>query len=106
MFAIETGHAAMPMAHVFAKTDVRNYHHLRATRLNCPNCLLNNPVIGISAAGLLIFIVRDSEENNRLQPAILNLASFISDVAEGQLKDAGHARDRAAFGKLLANEQG
>ena len=67
--------------------------------------LLNNPVFGISGAGLFVFLFGNPEEKNRLQPEILNALCFIDSFLHGQLKNPRHARDRPALIQFLTHEK-
>ncbi len=44
MLAVDPGHAAMAMAHVFAQANIRDYDQLRASGLDRANGLLHDAV--------------------------------------------------------------
>lgn len=105
MFAVDAGYAAMPMAHVFAKTNIRDRDHLGTFLLDCVKRFLNDAVLREGAACLLVFLVRDAKKQNCLESGVLRPARLIDNFVDGELKNAGHARDGAAFVDLVADEK-
>ena len=105
MFAVDACYAAMPMAHVFAKTNIRDRDQLGALLFNRAQRFLNHAVLRVSAARLLIFFVGDSKKQNCLESCVPRGASLIDNFVDGELEDAGHARNRAAFVDLVADEK-
>jgi len=105
MFAVDARDAAMPMAHVFAKTNIRDRDELGTFLFDCAQRFLNHAVLRVSAARLLIFFVGDSKKQNGLESCVPRGASLIDNFVDGELEDAGHARNRAAFVDLVADEK-
>src|SRR5207247_5412598 len=105
MITVDARNATMAMAHVFAEADVSDREQLRTFRLDRSQRLLNDPVFRVSAAGLLIFMLRNSEKQDSLQPEVLNATRFIGNVFHGQLKDSRHAADGSALIQFFADEQ-
>src|SRR5713226_3508296 len=97
MFAVDASHAAMAVAHVFAKTNVGDRDDFRAFLLNRAQRFLDNAVFGVGAARLLVFFVRNSKKENGLKSGILRLAGLIDNFVDRELKNARHTFDRAAF---------
>ena len=105
MFAIHPRDAAMPVAHVFAKTNVGDRDHFGTFLFNRAQCFLNNAVFSVSAARFLVFLAGNSEKQNGLKSGLLRAARLIDNFVDRELKNAGHARDRAAFVDLVADEK-
>ena len=105
MFAIDPRDAAMAVAHVFAKTNVRDRDDFRTFLFNRAQCFLNDAIFGIRAACLFIFFVWNSKKQNGLKSGVLRGARLIDDFVDGELKNAGHAFDRAAFVDLVTDEK-
>ena len=105
MFAIDPRHAAMPVAHVFAKTNIRDRDDFRTFLFNRAQSFLNNAVLGIRAARFFIFLVRNSKKQNGLKSGILRGARLIDDFVDRELKNARHAFDRAAFVDPVADKK-
>src|SRR5580700_2043116 len=105
MIAVDSGDAAMAMAHVFAKTNIGDRDDFGTFLLNCAQRFLNDAVLGIRAARLFVFFIRDSEKQNGLKPGVLRLPRLIDYFVDRELKNAGHARDRAPFVDLVAHEK-
>jgi hypothetical protein len=93
------------VAHVFAQADVGDGNEIRTFCFDGPQRLLNNPVFGISGAGLFVFLFRNPKKKDGLQPEILNALCFIDNFLHGQLKNARHARDRPALFQFLTHEK-
>jgi hypothetical protein len=66
---------------------------------------LNNPVVGISGAGLFVFLFGNPEKKDGLQPEILNTLCFIDNLLQRELKNSWHARDRPALLQFFAYEK-
>jgi hypothetical protein len=54
---------------------------------------------------LLIFVFRNSKEQNGLKPQVLSAARFIGNLFHRQLNDSGHSGYEAAFIQFFAYEQ-
>jgi hypothetical protein len=67
---------------------------------------LNNPVFGTRGAGLFVFLFRNAEKKDGLQPEILNALCFIDSLLQRELKNARHARDWPAPLQFFAYEKG
>lgn len=53
---------AMPVAHVFAKADIRDDEQFRQFFLQQPDGFLNNAIAGIRTGGALVFAFRNAEQ--------------------------------------------
>src|SRR2546421_4077988 len=105
MFAVDPGHAAMAMAHVFAKTNVRDRDDLGTFLFYRAQRFLNDTVFGISATRLFVFFLGNTEKKNGLKAGVLRLPRLIDNFVNGELENARHTRDRAAFVDLFADEK-
>ena len=105
MVAVDASHAAMAMAHVFAKTNIGDRDHIRTFFLNRAQRFLHNAVFGISAARMFILFLRNPKKENGLEPGVVRLSRFIDDFAKRNLKDARHARDWTSLVDLLVDEK-
>jgi hypothetical protein len=105
MFAVDARDAAMPMAHVFAKANIRDRDELWTSLFDCAQRFLDHAVLRVSAARLLIFLVGDSKKQNGLESCVPRRASLIDNLVDGELEDAGHTRNRAAFVDLVTDEK-
>ena len=59
----------------------------------------------MSAACLLVFLIRNSEKQDCLQPKVMSAGRLVDDFVERKLKYAGHTRDRPSLLDLFADEQ-
>ena len=66
MIAIDSCHAAMAVAHVFAKTDIGDDDEFGTFFLDRAHRLLHDTVLRVSAAGLLVFFCWNAEEQDGL----------------------------------------
>lgn len=105
MIAVDPRDAAMAMAHVFAKTNVGDRDDFGTLLLNCAQRFLNHAVLGIRAARLFVFFTRDSKKQNGLEPGVLRPLRLIDYFVGRELKNAGHARNRAPFVDFIADEK-
>src|SRR5947209_362401 len=105
MFAVDPSYAAMSVAHVFAKTNVSDRDDFGAFRFNCAQGFLNHAVFGVSATRLFVFLPGNTKKENRLETGVLRLPRLIDNFIDGELKNARHARDGAAFVDLFADEK-
>ena len=96
MFAIHSRHAAMAVAHVFAETDIGDHDQLRTFRFDRADRFLNDSVLRVGAARLLIFFCWNTEEQHGLKPEIAGALRFVGYFFRRELENARHARDRAA----------
>ena len=81
MIAIHPGDPAMTVAHVFAETHIGQHDYLRTFFLDCAQALLHDTIVRVSAAGLFIFLFRNSEQEEGLQPEIARTLRFIDNLA-------------------------
>src|SRR5256885_13371358 len=93
MLAIEASHAAMPMAGIFAQTNIGNYRQIRRALFDLPNRILNHAILGIRATGLFVFRLRNSKEKHRLHSRFVDALRERGDFILAVLVDARHARD-------------
>src|SRR5437763_17136340 len=105
MFAVNPRHAAMSVAHVFAKTNVSDRDDLGTFLFDCAQRFLNDTVLGKSAARLFVLFLGNSKKKNGLKTSILRLLRLIDNFIDSELKNARHARDRTAFVDLFADEK-
>ena len=105
MFAIDPGHAAMAVTHVFAKTNVSDRDQVRALLFDRAQGFLDDAVLRVSAAGLFVFDRGDAEKQNGLEAGVLGATRFIDNFFERELKNTWHARDRAARVNFFADEE-
>ncbi len=95
----------MPVAHVFAQANVRHDDEVPALLFYCTHRLLNHAVLGVRAAGGFVLLARNPEEQYGLQTQIVGPLRFLGRLDDGQLENAGHARDRLSGGQLFADEK-
>ena len=81
VFAIDARHAAMPMAHVFAKTDVGDDNQIATARGDRADRLLHDAVLVVGGACALVFVRRDSEQQHRLQAETGCALRFVGNLA-------------------------
>jgi hypothetical protein len=93
------------VTHVLAQTDVGNCDKLGTFFFDRTERLLHDTIFSISAARLLVFFPRNSENKHGLQSELLRALRFIDNFANGKLKDARHARDRPPLFDLLTDKQ-
>jgi hypothetical protein len=105
MIAINSGDTTMAVAHIFAEANVGDRDQFRTFRFDCSERFLNHSVFCVSAAGLLILVLRNSEEQDCLQPQVVSAARFIGNLFQWQLKSAWHTGDRPALVQFFADEQ-
>jgi hypothetical protein len=105
MFAVDARDAAMSVTHVFAKTDISDGDEFGTFLFNCAQCFLNDAVLRVGAARSLIFLIGNSKKQNGLEPGVLRGAGLIDNFVDCELKNAGHARDGAAFVDLIADKK-
>lgn len=105
MIAVDPRNAAMSVAHVFAQANVSDRDQPGTFRFDRTHCFLHDAGLGIRATGLLVFLPRNSEEDDRLKSGILRPLRFISNFPKRELIYARHARDFTATVDLLAHEQ-
>src|SRR6516164_7291032 len=102
MVAVNSGDTAMAVAHVFAEANVGDRDQLRTFRFDRSQRFLNHSVFGVSGTCVLIFMLRNSEKQDRLQPEILGAARFIDNLFHRQLKNS---RDEARRAQDLRSEE-
>ena len=105
MFAVDPRHAAMAVTHVFTKTNVSNRDDFGTFLFNRAQRFLNDAVLGISAARLLVFLVGNTKKQNGLESGILGLARLVDNFVDRELGNAWHARDWPALVDLFADEK-
>ncbi len=105
MVAVDAGHTAMAVTHVFAKTNIGHRDHFRTFVLDCAQRFLHHTVFGISAARLFVLLFRDPKKENRLKSGVLRLLRRIDNFGERELKNARHTRDRTPFVDLFVDEK-
>src|SRR2546430_14639500 len=94
MLAIEASHAAMPMAGVFAQTNISNYRQIRRALFDLPNRILDHAILAIGATGLFVLRLRNSKEKHGLHSRFVRALRDRGDFLAAVLVDAGHARAR------------
>src|SRR5437868_2118028 len=105
MFAVNPRHTAMSVAHVFAKTNISDRDDFGTFLFYRAQGFLNHAVFGVSAARFFVFLLGNTKKENSLETSVLRLARLIDNFVNGELENARHARDRAAFVDLFADEK-
>ena len=105
MFAVDAGYPAVTVAHVFAKTDIRDRDKLGTFLFDGAQRFLNDAVLRVSPACLFVFLVRNSEKQNGLKSNILCLVRLIDHFIDRELKNARHAWDRAPLVDFVTDEK-
>jgi len=82
MLAVDAGHAAMAVAHVFAKTNVGDRDDFGTFLLNGAQRFLDDAVFGVGAARLFVFFFGNSKKKNGLESGILRLARLIDNFVD------------------------
>src|ERR1022692_1472416 len=93
MLAIHTCDAAVAMAHVFAQANIRDHDQLGASGFDRSDGLLHDAVFRIRGCCLLVFLLRNAEEQYGLQSQIVGALRFVGYFRERELKNARHARN-------------
>src|SRR4029453_9752152 len=86
MISVDARYATMAVAHVFAQAYVGNGNERRTFCFDGSQRPLNNPVFGTRGAGLFVFLFRNAEKKDGLQPEILNALCFIDSLLQRELK--------------------
>src|SRR4029077_6135293 len=106
MLAVEASHAAMAVTGVFAQTNIGNYGQIRRVFFDLANRILDHAILGIRAAGLLVFRLRNSKEKHRLPSRFVGALRDGGDFLLGMLVNARHARDLLRALDFLTDEKG
>ena len=67
MVAVDPGHAAMAVAHVFAEANIGDHEQLGAFGLDRANRLLHDAIFGVGAGSRFILFRRNAEKKDGLQ---------------------------------------
>ena len=102
MISIDARDTAVTVAHVFAQAHIGDGNEVWAFRLNGSQRFLNNTCFHIRAAGLFVFVLRNPEKQDSLQPEILSALRFIDNFLQGELENPWHARNRTALFQFFA----
>src|SRR5436190_1368770 len=105
LFTIQTGDAAMAVAHVFAQANIGDYDQFRASSLDGADGLLHDAVVGIGRFRLIVLLVWNTEKQDGLESQIVGPLRFVGHFREGQLENPRHARDRLPRGDPFADEK-
>ena len=105
VIAIDPGHAAMTMAHIFTKADVGDDEQVRVFLLDCAHRLLNDAFFRVSAGSLLILFVRNTKKNNCLDASLGGVPGFRRDLVWRELLDPRHTADCASLRDPFAYEE-
>ena len=105
MVAVDPGHAAVAVAHVFAKADIGDDEQLGAFGLDRADGLLHDAVFGVGAGSGFVLFVRDAEEEDGLQAGGRRAGGLGGDFVRRELLDARHALDRATRADFLVHEK-
>jgi hypothetical protein len=106
MLLIRACDATVAVTHIFAQTDVGDYDQLGTSGFDRADGLLHDTVFRIRRCCLLIFLLRNAEEQDGLQPEIAGALRFIGYVRERELKNARHARDWMPRRQSFADKKG
>ena len=66
MFAINSGHTAVPVAHVFAKTDIGDYGQSWSALLDLAHRVLHDPIASVGGARFFVFRFWYAKKQNSL----------------------------------------
>src|SRR5947209_17656594 len=105
MVAIGPSDAAMAVTHVFAKANIGHDNQFRAARLDRSNRFLDNSSFGVGAGGPVVFLARNSKEQDSLQSEILGAFRLVGHFASRELENARHAADCLPLAELFAHEK-
>ena len=94
MIAIDSGDAAMAVAHVFAQTNICHHDKVGTLRFDRSHGFLNDAILGVRTAGFLVLFARNSEKQHGLQPEFAGPLRFHHHIRKRELINAGHATDR------------
>src|SRR5437868_12913296 len=94
MLAIETSHAAMTVAGIFAQTNIGNYRQIRRALFDLADRILHHAILGIRASGLFVLRLWNSKEQHGLHSRLVGALRDRGDFFTAVLVDAGHTRDR------------
>ena len=81
MFTVDPRDAAMAVAHVFAKTDVRYHDEVATACCDSAHRLLHDTILVVRAACLFVFVHRNSEQQHGLQSEVARALRFLADLA-------------------------
>jgi hypothetical protein len=93
------------MAHVLAQTNIRDHDQLGASGFDRSDRLLHDAVFRIGRCCLLVFFLRNAEEQCGLQPEIAGALRFVGYFRECELENARHACDWFPCRQPFADQQ-
>lgn len=105
MFTIETSHAAMTVAGIFAQTNISNDRQIRCAFFDFPNRILDHAILGIGATGLFILRLWNSKKKHRLHSRFVGALRDRGDFLAAVLVNAGHTRNRFRALDFLTDEK-
>src|SRR5690242_6576380 len=82
--------AAVAVVGVFAHADIGDYRQVRYLLLQGPDRFLDDPGIGVGVAADSVLGFRNSEENDRRNPQLMDLLGLGDDILDGLLVDPRH----------------
>ena len=95
----------MTVAGIFAQTNISNYRQIRRVFFDLANRILGDAILGMRAAGLFVFRLRNSKEKHRLPSRFVRAARDRGDFLAAILLNTGHTRDRFRALDFLAHEK-
>lgn len=105
MLAVAAGHAAMPVAGVFAQTNISNYGQIGRLLFDLADRVLDHSILGIRPTGLFVFRLRNSKEKHGRNSRLVGAVRDRGDIVLAILVNAGHARDLFRAFDFLTNEK-
>jgi hypothetical protein len=95
----------MAVAHIFAKTNVRDRDDFRAFLFDRAQRFLDDAILGVSAARLFVLFGGNSKKKNGLESGVQRRSRLIDNFIDRELKNARHTFNRAALVDLFADEK-
>jgi hypothetical protein len=96
----------MPMASIFAQTDIRDDDDAIHFLLNGPDRPLDDSLLCIALGSEFVFFLRDAEEDNPWDSEGLHFFDLFDQEIDRELKLAGHGRNGLFYPFSGTNEEG
>ena len=95
----------MPVACVFAITDVGHQQQVWYCPLDRAQRSLNNSVFGVRTRSDFIFFGGNTKQDDTADPEVAHFAALLHDTVDGKLRVSRHRRDLAADIVALTDEK-